>query len=513
MPDDEIEFVSELEVDDDDDKDDHSKHKSKLSKTDEVVVDDVIDELVDMANSQDANLNAFADNPTNSNPLVADKIDDLVPRMVVDALEERLPELLSDTLKNILLDLLKDSVKKALPKFDKRVKKTLRVEVPKIILKPLNREFNALNKMESRRVPRDIMIINAKQLQTKVEKNAADIHELVELTKKIEIKRLADLKAKKEKSKKRIQKVLSFDELRAQAEELVAYEDKRAKMLEEYNHCISFKANPLPITKISYRINNSTKEASMRIVRNHQQLNLIVYDKFVMKMLGFSKWLELHDLASKVKSKPNDQLLKNLKAKFQWVATQAGKLGIPPLLELTTFELPSNEKKTCMKRKRRAEVIQEVFVKEKIVAGGMLRNLTSPAGVVGSHRLVINETEAASNEGFTECKASTRNLNRIQFRDIIKEVKDYLKTYSSAGMDISWYVGQSVLELKHVPKYEVGKSSKQLAECSLKYGWDVSKNGRAFNVDVLHHKILDTSQLPPLRKQPRITINMECCKE
>ncbi|GJV65771.1 hypothetical protein Tco_1476599 [Tanacetum coccineum] len=70
MPDDEIEFVSELEVDDDDDKDDHSKHKSKLSKTDEVVVDDVIDELVDMANSQDANLNAFADNPTNSNPLV-----------------------------------------------------------------------------------------------------------------------------------------------------------------------------------------------------------------------------------------------------------------------------------------------------------------------------------------------------------------------------------------------------------------------------------------------------------
>ncbi|GJZ26799.1 hypothetical protein Tco_0571052 [Tanacetum coccineum] len=478
MPDDEIEFVSELEVDDDDDKDDHSKHKSKLSKTDEVVVDDVIDELVDMANSQDANLNAFADNPL---------FQTLSHLMGSVALEARLlpptHELLSDTLKNILLNLLKDSVKKALPKFDKRVKKTLRVEV---------------------RVPRDIMIINAKQLQTKVEKNAVDIHELVELTKKIEIKRLADLKAKKEKSKKRIQKVLSFDELRAQAEELVAYEDKRAKMLEEYNHCISFKANPLPITKISYRINNSTKEASMRIVRNHQQLNLIVYDKFVMKMLGFSKWLELHDLASKVKSKPNDQLLKNLKAKFQWVATQAGKLGIPPLLELTTFELPSNEKKTCMKRKRRAEVIRK---RKMEISSGYL--LLSNQNLVK----LINVKRRASNEGFTECKASARNLNRIQFRDIVKEVKDYLKTYSSAGMDISWYVGQSVLELKPVPKYEVGKSSKQLAQCSLKYGWDVSKNGRAFNADVLHYRILDTSQLPPLRKQPRITINMECCKE
>ncbi|GKG62540.1 hypothetical protein Tco_0634313, partial [Tanacetum coccineum] len=74
--------------------------------------------------------------------------------------------------------------------------------------------------------------------------------------------------------------------------------------------------DPLPITKISYRINNSTKEASMRIIRNNQPLNLTVYDRFVLKMLGFSEWLELHDLASRVKSKANDQLLKNLKAKF-----------------------------------------------------------------------------------------------------------------------------------------------------------------------------------------------------
>ncbi|GJX37351.1 hypothetical protein Tco_0250654 [Tanacetum coccineum] len=29
---------------------------------------------------------------------------------------------------------------------------------------------------------------------------------------------------------------------------------------------------------------------------------------------------------------------------------------------------------------------------------------------------------------------------RIQVKDIVKEVEDYLKTYSLAGMDISWYV-------------------------------------------------------------------------
>ncbi|GKF19302.1 hypothetical protein Tco_0067940, partial [Tanacetum coccineum] len=40
-------------------------------------------------------------------------------------------------------------------------------------------------------------------------------------------------------------------------------------------------------------------------------------------------------------------------------------------------------------------------------------------------------------KGLSEYKASERNVIRIQVKDIVKEVKDYLKTYSSAGMDIS----------------------------------------------------------------------------
>ncbi|GKG58938.1 hypothetical protein Tco_0602647, partial [Tanacetum coccineum] len=84
MPDDEIESVSGFEIDDDNEDDhsehkfglsktdevttdevttDHSEHKFGLSKTDEVTTDDVLDELVDMANSQDANINAFSNKP------------------------------------------------------------------------------------------------------------------------------------------------------------------------------------------------------------------------------------------------------------------------------------------------------------------------------------------------------------------------------------------------------------------------------------------------------------------
>nr|GEZ95408.1 hypothetical protein [Tanacetum cinerariifolium] len=40
-------------------------------------------------------------------------------------------------------------------------------------------------------------------------------------------------------------------------------------------------------------------------------------------------------------------------------------------------------------------------------------------------------------KGLFEYKASESNVRRIQVKDIIKEVEDHLKTYSSAEMDIS----------------------------------------------------------------------------
>ncbi|GKC31189.1 hypothetical protein Tco_1038483 [Tanacetum coccineum] len=174
-----------------------------------------------------------------------------------------------------------------------------------------------------------------------------------------EIKRLEFLKAEKEKSEKKL-KVLTPKQLRAQAEELAAYEAKRVKMMEEYNHCINFRADPLHITKISCR------------------------------MLGFSEWLEIHALASKVKIKSNDLLLKNLKEK------------IPVEIRLSSKDSLSEKHQRALKDSLGAKHQRDV-------------------------------------KGLAECKALASNLKRIQVKDIVKEVEDYLKIYSSVEM-YSWYV-------------------------------------------------------------------------
>ncbi|GJY79994.1 hypothetical protein Tco_0492745 [Tanacetum coccineum] len=149
MPEDELLSVSGFEANDAK-EDNKSKNKAELSKDGEATANNVLDELVDMANSQDANLNAFTDKTHKSNLLghlheefsslttkvdqlksllaqrVADKIQDSMPKMVVDASEERIPDLLSNTLKNILPQIIKESVNQALSNFDKRVDETLK---------------------------------------------------------------------------------------------------------------------------------------------------------------------------------------------------------------------------------------------------------------------------------------------------------------------------------------------------------------------------------------------------
>ncbi|GKB69286.1 hypothetical protein Tco_0930698 [Tanacetum coccineum] len=171
---------------------------------------------------------------------------------------------------------------------------------------------------------------------------------------------------------------------------LAEYEAKRKRMLEEYNHYITFRADLLLITKIDYKINNVSKFETMRIERNNQPLSLIVHDKFVLKQLGLSEWIEIHALASRVKSKSNDLLLKNLKAKFEWIKTQAGKLGIPSPPELYAFGLSAADKK----QKRSSKILKHVFVKEDVVVIGIHRNLFSPLRVEGTRGLVIREPES-----------------------------------------------------------------------------------------------------------------------
>ncbi|GJW44938.1 hypothetical protein Tco_0073737 [Tanacetum coccineum] len=184
---------------------------------------------------------------------------------------------------------------------------------------------------------------------------------------------------------------------------------------------------------------NSSHEASIGITRENDPLNIVVHKNFRLNTLRFSEWLEVHALASKITSKSNNQLLKNLRDKFQWVISQAQNLGVPPLLELANFGISMDDKK----RKRISKILQEVFVKEDIVVDEMHRNLIPPLEVKRRKGLVIREPESGvifynmGSKGLVECIASESNLRRIQVTDIVKEFKDQLKTYSSAGMDIS----------------------------------------------------------------------------
>nr|GEY71167.1 hypothetical protein [Tanacetum cinerariifolium] len=104
---------------------------------------------------------------------------------------------------------------------------------------------------------------------------------------------------------------------------------------------------------------NSNKEASMKIIRGDNPLNLIVHPKFRLKSLGFSEWLE------------------------------AKKLGLPPPLALGTFRMTPEEKK-----RKRTQILKEAFVTKDIKVDGMNRNLIPPPGFVPIEGPVIKELES-----------------------------------------------------------------------------------------------------------------------
>ncbi|GJT77154.1 hypothetical protein Tco_1043879 [Tanacetum coccineum] len=111
----------------------------------------------------------------------------------------------------------------------------------------------------------------------------------------MELKRISDLKAQKDKSEQELRKMFNQATLKAQAKKWTEHEAKKAKILEEYNHQISFRVDPLSITKISY-VANSNKEATMKITKGDNPLNLIVHPNFRLKSLGFTEWLEAKKL-------------------------------------------------------------------------------------------------------------------------------------------------------------------------------------------------------------------------
>nr|GFC83140.1 hypothetical protein [Tanacetum cinerariifolium] len=90
---------------------------------------------------------------------VSDSIQATVPEIVTNTLKDQLPRLLSYALKDTLHLLIKETIKSSvsesiaeeLPQVEAQVQKNLQDQLPNLLLKPMYKEFDAFNKLESQR--------------------------------------------------------------------------------------------------------------------------------------------------------------------------------------------------------------------------------------------------------------------------------------------------------------------------------------------------------------------------
>ncbi|GJW77947.1 retrovirus-related pol polyprotein from transposon TNT 1-94 [Tanacetum coccineum] len=440
---------------------DSDLHLMPNDESEEATADNILDELTDFKASADTlsypfghlqkeinNLHSrFLDFESTISKQVTDKLEESVPRMVADAFEERMLELLADTPKNILPKIAKDAIQssllywrvRGLVLFSRSSSKQFIQKWARLSRNLFGRRW-ILSKNISK-IAKEANISNeAKAAESaKAEGEPEPVNTIPNPMNSVS-NNFFDFSPTHPRDESKGKGItIEEEELKAHAAKLAEYEAKRAKMLEEYNHYITFRADPLPITKISYKV-DSSKQASIRITRDNNPLNLT-----------------------------------------------ARKLGLNPPPQLSAFDLPAPEKKI----KQASEILEEVFVKEDIRVDGVQRNLIPPPGVEGTRKapeglssgslnhgssstmrgspeteemfakleltiearsdvtkarkivednLAMGRLTSMDIEGLAECKASVSDLRRIQVEDIVKEVEDYLKTYSSVGMDIKWYV-------------------------------------------------------------------------
>nr|GEU49009.1 hypothetical protein [Tanacetum cinerariifolium] len=339
-------------------------------------------------------------------------LEESVPRMVTDGLEERMPKLLSDSLKNILPQIIEESIQQALLKFDHRIKITLNSIVFDLLRKPLNKELNALNTLECQRFD---------NLQEKL------LKAVWAKTQPMSIRRprlrgrkypLND-EAKAQGKLSSIQAPPTTKPIPSSSFALIVYPSEN-KFTNILFHTTLFEYSPtLPIDESKGK-GTAIKEEPLK-----QLLPLIEQGGLDPKMLN------LHHFSVSGKK----MTLKDAQAQLNEMKRLADLKALQEKSEQRLKALSKEELEAQAAKKRASKILEEVFVKKDIRVDEMQRNLIPPPRVEGSKRLV-----SADIEGLAECKSSMSNLRRIQVKDIIKEVEDYLKTYSSAGMDINWYV-------------------------------------------------------------------------
>ncbi|GJZ49574.1 hypothetical protein Tco_0603764 [Tanacetum coccineum] len=158
LPDDEIMSISR-------DDDEEADSDRELYVADELVADNVIDEILTEINKEVTTKIVFAASNTKEKkniprvkpPYVQafGAMRSYVPRLVFDALEQQLSDLLTTILKNNLPRIFTKSIRETLRRFNRRIGYVIKDEMhdvlKKSVLKPMYKELNALNKMESSR--------------------------------------------------------------------------------------------------------------------------------------------------------------------------------------------------------------------------------------------------------------------------------------------------------------------------------------------------------------------------
>ncbi|GJY18395.1 hypothetical protein Tco_0389886 [Tanacetum coccineum] len=128
MPGDEIRSVSTSDTYGYEEDDTYSQHV-ELSKSEERDADKLLEELADMNGSADKP--SLSDQLDNLSKEMTNKLEEIIPSLVAESLKKNLPELISESLKNVSPQITAESVKE--------------------IIKPINRKFNAFNKLEAAR--------------------------------------------------------------------------------------------------------------------------------------------------------------------------------------------------------------------------------------------------------------------------------------------------------------------------------------------------------------------------
>ncbi|GJR21978.1 hypothetical protein Tco_0970505 [Tanacetum coccineum] len=161
---------------------------------------------------------------------------------------------------------------------------------------------------------------------------------------------------------------------------------------------------------------SSSNDATMRITRGNDPLNVVIHDKFRLKTLGFNEWLE------KFGSPPG-------------VERRKGLVIIEP--ESGVFFYNGNFDLVFQREEEFHLTTTPQLVR---LQNGIIRGTPKADEFFKKLEFTIE----ARNDANRARKIIQYNIDgmgqhiRIQVKYIIKEVKDYLKTYSSAGMDISW---------------------------------------------------------------------------